>query len=224
VHLRGNQRAVSLIYCDNSSLVIDKLCDEAVDGDTAVTCFYFDFAAREEQSPVNVLGSLLRQLVSGLEEIPEAIVRVFQSQKKVIGGRRLQVPGILRMFQAITATKRTFICVDALDECVPAHRNVILNSLRQILQGSPHTRIFMAGRSHVLSEVEKGLNGAAAFVSVRPTEDGVLRYLRDKLSKDAAPEIMSSTLKADIIKKIPRINLEAYVEASASAKLPRVSG
>ena len=49
-----------LIGCENSSLVIDKLCDEAAEEDTAVACFYFDFAARNEQSPVNMLGSLLR--------------------------------------------------------------------------------------------------------------------------------------------------------------------
>jgi len=66
---------------DDSSLVIDKLCDEAVAEDTAVACFYFDFATRNEQSPVNVLGSLLRQLVSGLERIPEAVVRGFRNQK-----------------------------------------------------------------------------------------------------------------------------------------------
>jgi len=51
---------VVLMGCDNSSLIVDKLCDEAGEGDTAVMCFYFDFAARSEQSPVNMLGSLLR--------------------------------------------------------------------------------------------------------------------------------------------------------------------
>jgi len=62
---------ILLIGCDNSSLVIDKLCDEAREGDTAVMCFYFDFASRNDQSPVNMLGSLLRQFVSGLGGIPE---------------------------------------------------------------------------------------------------------------------------------------------------------
>ena len=97
-----------LIGCDDSSLVIDKLCDEAVEGDPTVVCFYFDFAARNEQSPVNMLGSLLRQLVSGLGEVPEAIARDFRKEKMSIGGRGLQVSGILKMFQKITAARRTF--------------------------------------------------------------------------------------------------------------------
>jgi len=198
--------------CDNSSLVIDKLCDEAGEEDTAVMCFYYDFAARNEQSPVNMLGSLLRQLVSGLEKIPEVVVQGFRNEKKVIGGRGLQVPEILKMFQAIAATKRTFICVDALDECVPENRREVLVSLGQILQGSPNTRIFITGRSHVRSEVERKLDGAAAFILIQPTKDGVVRYLRDRLEKDTTPDAMDSTLEAEIMRSIPERNSETYVQ------------
>ena len=204
-----------LIGCDNSSLVIDKLCDEVGEEDTAVLCFYFDFAARNEQSPANMLGSLLRQFVSGLEGIPEAIIQDFRKQKKGIGGRGLQVSGVLKMFQAITNTKRMFICVDALDECVPEHRMVVLESLRQILQESPNARIFMTGRPQVRSDVEKRLDGAATFVSIQPTADGVVRYLRDRLRNDTTPEIMSSALEAEIMKTIPGVNSETYVETRA---------
>ena len=213
-----------LIYYDNSSLVIDKLCDEAAEEDTAVTCFYFDFTARNEQSPINMLGSLLRQLVSGLEEIPEVVVRGFRNEKKIIGGRGLQVSRILKMFQTIAATKRTFICVDALDECVPEHRMVVLESIRQILQGSPNTRIFMTGRPHVRSEVDRELDGAVNFVSIQPTNNSVVRFLREKLRRDTAPNIMSSKLKAEIINIIPEISSETYVEMKAKAKLPQVNG
>ena len=76
---------VLLIGGDNSSLVIDELCDEAGETDTAVLCFYFDFAARNEQSSGNVLGSLLRQLVSGLEAIPEVVVQDFRKQERLLG-------------------------------------------------------------------------------------------------------------------------------------------
>ena len=200
-----------LIGYDDSSLVIDKLCDEAVEEDPTVACFYFDFAARNEQSPVNMLGSLLRQLVSGQEEIPEAIAKDFRKEKKSIGGRGIQVPGILKMFQTITATRRIFICVDALDECMPEHRMVVLESLGQMLKGSPNTRLFMTGRPHVRSEVERELGGAANFLFIRATEDGVVRFLREKLKKDTIPNAMSSTLEGDIMKSIPAISSETYV-------------
>ena len=166
-----------------------------------------------------MFGSLLKQLVSGEQEIPEAIIRDFQREKRVIGGRGLQVSGILKLFQRIAATRRTFICVDALDECVPEHRMAVLESLGLILQGSPSTRLFMTGRSHVRSEVGRELDGAAAFIFIRVTEDGVLRFLHEKLKKDTIPDMMSSTLEEDIMKSIPEISSETYVGTRSGVKL-----
>jgi len=211
---------ILLTGSDDSSLVTDKLCDEVVKGNPTVVCFYFDYASRNEQSPVNMLGSLLRQLVSGQEKIPEAITQDYLKEKVSIGSRVLQVSGILKMFQAIAVTRRIFICVDELDECVPENRMVVLESLGQILQGSPNTRIFMTGRSHVRSEVERGLSGAATFIFIRATEDGVFRFLREKLGQDTIPNMMSSTLEEDIMKSIPAISSETYVRTRLRTKLP----
>ena len=206
-----DHRILLLIGCDDSSLVIDKLCDEAVKGDAAVVCVYFDFAARNEQSPANILGSLLRQLVSGEGEIPEAIARDFRNDKRAIGGRGLQVSGVLKMFQEIAATRRTFICVDALDECVPEYRMVVLKVLGQIVQGSPNIRLFMTGRPNVRSEVERELGRAAAFILIRATEDGVVRFLHEKLRRDPIRNTMSRPLEGDIMRSIPAISSETYV-------------
>ena len=72
---------------DVSSLVVDRLCDQARGQNTSVTCFYFDFATRKEHSVVNMLGSLLKQVIGGMERVPEEVSRAFQDQKKAIGGR-----------------------------------------------------------------------------------------------------------------------------------------
>ena len=67
-----------------SSQVVDRLCDEARGQNTTVTCFYFDFAARKEQSATAILGSLLKQIVSEMETVAEDISRAFQEGKKAI--------------------------------------------------------------------------------------------------------------------------------------------
>jgi len=66
---------------DDSSLVVDCLCDLVRGQNTPVTCFYFDFPARKEHTATNMLGSLLKQMVSGTERIPENIWTAFQEQK-----------------------------------------------------------------------------------------------------------------------------------------------
>ena len=91
---------------------------------------------------------------------------------------------------------------------------VILESLGQIIQGSLGARIFLTGRSHVRSEVERKLDRAATFVLIQPTMDGLIDYLREKLRNDTAPEMMSSALEAHIMESIPEISSETYVETS----------
>jgi len=198
---------------DVSSLVVDRLCDQTRGQNSVVTCFYFDFAARKEQSATNMLGSLLRQIVSGMEVIPEEIFRAFQEQKRAIGGRGPRLPDIVKMLQAITSSLRTFICIDALDECTVVHRVKVLNSLHQILEKCPHTRIFINARPHVRAEVEKRLAGRVISVSVGPSKDDIIGYLRVKLDEDETPEAMDESLESDILEKIPQNMSEMHVGA-----------
>ena len=124
---RRDDSEPTLTSGDGSSLVVDKLCCEAKRQNTAVTCFYFDFAARKEQSATSILGSLVKQIVNGMERIPEEISRAFQEQKKVIGGCGPQLVDLVKMLQAITSSQPTFVCIDALDECVGVQRVKVLD-------------------------------------------------------------------------------------------------
>ena len=187
---------------DTSSLVVDKLCDKAGERNISVSCFYVDFAAREKQSPTNILSSLLQQVVVGLGEIPDEISRTFQDHKKGIGGRKLQVAQIVNMLQTVTSLQPTFICVDALDECLERYRPEILDSLRQILEKSPNTRIFLTGRRHIRGEIDRHLGERTTVLSIKPNRDDIVGYVRMRLSKDTSLDRMDSGLEDQIIKGI----------------------
>lgn len=200
---KSKHRIVFLTGLNISSLVVDTLCDQARGQNAAVACFYFDYAAQKEQSPTNILGSLLKQIVGGWEKIPGGIAKAFEDQKKVIGGRGLRLHEIVEMLETASSSQRTFICIDALDECVAVHRPKVLRSLKQILLRSPQTRIFLTGRAHIRGEVEKGLAGRAAILSIRPREDDIITFLRARLDDDTNPDAMDDLLEADIMKKVP---------------------
>ena len=200
--LKHKVRALVLMSSDTSSLVVDRLCDRAKEQNTAVACFYVDFAAREEQSPTNILGSLLKQIVGGLKKIPDEIRETFQDYKQVIGGRGLRVPEIVEMLQTVTSLRPTFICVDALDECVERHRPEVLDSLKKILEKSPNTRIFLTGREHIRGEIERNLGRKAEILSIKTNNDDIVGYIRMRLSKDTALDAMDSGLESEIIKSI----------------------
>ena len=194
-----------LIDYDFSSLVIDTLCKQAVDESATVACFYFDFATQEEQSLATILGSMLKQVVGGLNEIPQPIVKAFRDRGRVIGGQRLALAEIVEFLQNISSAQRTFICIDALDECPTRQRVKLLDLLSQIVQKSPGARIFLTGRQHIRAEVEKHLAAKAAIRSITPTKDDIVVFIRAKLREDTIPDAMNESLEEEIIKIIPNI-------------------
>ena len=191
-----------LIDYDFSSLVIDTLCLQAVDENATVACFYFDFATQEEQSLATILGSVLKQVVGGLKEIPQPIVKAFRDSRRVIGGQRLALAEIVKFLQDISS-QRTFICIDALDECPGRQRAKLLDSLSNVLLKSPGTRIFLTGRPHIRDEVELHLAGKAATRSIRPTKDDIVIFLQEKLKEDTISDAMDEGLEEEILRIIP---------------------
>ena len=58
---------------------------------------------------------MLKQVVGGLNEVPQTIVKAFRDRRRVIGGQRLALTEIVEFLQDIIS-QRAFICIDALDE------------------------------------------------------------------------------------------------------------
>ena len=191
-----------LISCDVSSLVVDTLCKQAVDENAAVVCFYLDSTAQKDQSPAAILGSVLKQIVGGLDEVPTGIAEAFREREGVISGQKLVLPKIVEFLRSILSSRRTFICIDALDQCQAQHRVELLNSLNEILQGSPDARIFLTGRPHIRHEVQKHLTGRVATKSITPIGDDIVRFLRARLEEDTMQDAMDESLEGEIIQSI----------------------
>ena len=188
---------------NDSSLVVDRLCDQNRGQNTAVSCFYFDFAARKEQTATSMLGSMLKQMVSGQGGIPDDIWWVLRQEKEAVYGRKPLLADIVKMLQLITSSQCIFMVIDALDECTAVQRFRLFDSLKEILEKSPGGRIFVTGRPYICAEIETRLAGRVTTVSISPTRDDIVRFLRVRLSEDETPDAMDSSLEADILEKIP---------------------
>jgi len=192
-----------LTSCDDSSLVVDSLRNQARGQNTTVTCFYPDFAARKELSATDILGSLLKQIISGMKTVSGEISRGLQEQRNSIHGPVPQLVNIVQMLQLITSSQPVFLCIDALDECAGVELAKVLESLKQILEKSPGTRIFVTGRPHIQAKIEEYLSGRVVSVSVVPSKDDIIPYLRTRLAEDIAPDGMDELLEADTVENTP---------------------
>jgi len=186
---------------NTSSLVIDSLCDQEGKGDTIVTGLYCDFQIQQEQTAANIMGAILKQLV-GRGDIPEYLRHAFQAGKRNFGGRRPRLLDVTEMLRnTIASLPQVFICLDALDECLPKHLPDLLASLRDILRESPKTRIFLTGRPHVTEDIQRYLP-KAVVIPISPNTDDIRDYLEMRLDKDSEPDAMNDDLRADILRII----------------------
>ena len=136
--------------------------------------------------------------------------------------RGLQLSDIVKMLETTTSRKRTFICIDAVDECAEGYRIKLLSLLNQILQKSPSTRIFVTGRPHIRPEITRRFSGRVTNLSISPKRADIIAYLHTRLTEDTIPDAMDSSLEADILNKIPEEVSEMYVEVATLGKLPQV--
>ena len=184
-----------------SSLVIDSLYDRAAEENIAVAGLYCDFLSQQEQTATNIMGGVMKQLVSR-GGIPNHLREAFQKGQKEYGGRGLRLAELMGMLKTtIASLPQVFICLDALDECLPKYLPELLESLRDILRESPRTKVFLTGRPHVAEDVKRYFP-KAVVIPISPNPDDIRNYVEMKLDRDTEPEAMNKDLRADIVRVI----------------------
>jgi len=204
-------RRILLTARNDSSLVIDNLCDQARDEDIVVAWLYRDYNTQQEQTVINMMGTILKRLVG--RDIPQDIRKAFQE------GRRPLLADLKRMLGiAVASSQRVFICVDALDECLPKDLPALLGSLSDIVRESPSTRIFLTGSPRVDEAVRRYLT-MAVEIPTSPNPDDIRNYVITRLDQDDVPEAMDDSLRAEIVGIILEKMSNMYVGVSPLSTL-----
>ena len=184
--------------------MIDTLCNTISEDNVAVAYVYCDFSTPNAQSASTVLGSLLRQAVGALAQIPDYVQTAFERSKRQVDGCGLRLPEIVDMLiKSLSSLKWGFICIDALDEFPQKCRPQLWECLQRVVRQCPNTRLFITGRPHICDEVGKYFPGAAGMLPITPSKDDIGLYLRMRLERDPELDIMDDDLRADIHRVIP---------------------
>ena len=187
-----------------SSLIIETLRNRAGGQNIAVLGLYCDYQVQGEQSAVDMIGGLLRQVVWGGEEIRDEIRSAFNESKRR-GGQRLHMRDLLRLFiKVVSSIDRVYICVDAVDELLPKNRAEFLRELWRIIQDAPNTRLFLTARLCVQAELLKHLGGVPYVMKIVADQGDIARYLRYMIDNDGDLDLMNENLKDDIIRTMSK--------------------
>jgi len=185
-----------------SSLVIDSLRRQMRGQNVVVLSLYCDYQAQKDQSAVNLIGTLLRQVVLRAGRIPREIKSAFDEAKRG-GGGGLRLPDMVKLFvKAIDPIELVYLCVDAVDEVLREHRPEFLRALRQIIRDTPNVRLFLTGRPYIRGELDNYLTKGANVIQIVADQRDITSYLSQKIDDDRHqdPDLMTEDLKDDIMR------------------------
>ncbi|KAJ7432121.1 ankyrin repeat-containing domain protein [Mycena galericulata] len=113
-----------------ASLVVNYLMDRACDEKINVACVYMDHKETDIQTPQNLLGGFLRQLISK-DSIPDKVQAFYKHHHDKKTKPTLEDLCIM-LNSAIGQYSRVYFVVDALDEYPEESRSVLLRSLDRL--------------------------------------------------------------------------------------------
>ena len=173
-----------------TSIIVDHLCNRFQnDGNVGIAYLYCNFRRQQEQKPADLFASLLKQLVQEQPSVPESIKGLYMCHKN---RRTRPLPDeILKALPSVIRDySRTFIIIDALDECQVSDgvRRILLSEIFN-LQAKTAVSIFVTSRfiPEIEREFERGL-----LLEIRASDEDVQRYLDSHMFQ--LPSFVSNNL------------------------------
>ena len=165
---------------------------------------YADYKDQTNQTLVHILGSILRQLLTSLQvPVPVSDEVIQKLQKIQHQGKKVGTEDILTLLKTwLHQLKNAFICIDAVDELEPKTRQQLLNILKELGSNNTRTRLFLTGRGHIESEVQKRFQVTQEYtVIISASQQDIQEFIRQQIKEDydLNPEAMDEELAQSII-------------------------
>ncbi|KAI5810712.1 hypothetical protein BZA77DRAFT_287454 [Pyronema omphalodes] len=195
------------------SLVFDHL-DEKFNFDTeenaCVVCLYCDYGNEKNQTSVNMIGVLLKQVIARLNKsgsLPQHTISTLRKYLKEQKHVNLQ-DACQMLVETVKQLRKFYVCIDALDECNLHHRRELVQSLERIsgeCSRQTSVRIFFTARPHIglrdMMKCNPGL-GPVEYLYLRAQTDDIKKYVNSIIDEDDNGECMTNTLRSQILDRI----------------------
>ncbi|KAK1775995.1 hypothetical protein QBC45DRAFT_480219 [Copromyces sp. CBS 386.78] len=167
-----------------SSIVIEDLASvsRSLACGTEVAYIYCDYKRQDEQTALELLSSLTKQLCLSMESLPPGVRALHKKHaSKCTRPSRQEMTQVLG--EVIQGFTRVYVVVDALDELLDDddHRNALVDELDNLGRSSPNLKIFVTSRP-LLADISQFFYDASK-VDIFANQDDVGAYVEGRLSK-----------------------------------------
>ena len=161
-----------------SSIVINHLKTSFPDDKTGRAYLYCIYKRHGNQEADDLLASLLGQLAARQSMVPGSIRKLYNEHREGEKSRLSQKKIREELHSIIKTYSRTFIVIDALDECkTDGIRNELLSEIYKLQEGSD-TRLMVTFRPGVVLERPSGVTE----LEIRAHEEDIEEYLSGRMS------------------------------------------
>lgn len=156
-----------------ASLMIDYLQRLPNHESTATAYIYCDYRRQTEQTPINLLASVTKQLLQHQDSIPQDTMKMYQRHGR---GTRPSLEEVLDMAtSSVAGVSRVYIVVDALDELGNAGlvRRTLISCLRQM---QDHRRFNLMTTSRYIPSLAQKFHQPICM-DIKASPDDIRRYV-----------------------------------------------
>jgi ankyrin repeat domain-containing protein 50 len=191
-----------LIEC--SSAVIDYLVHESYEQEIGIAFIYCNYKEKEDQTAVNLVASLLQQLIQRRPVIPSQLRSLYEQHiRRKTRPTLAECSELLHM--ELNACSRAFVIVDALDECDETTRTR-RDLISQLLRLPPNTHLMVTSRE--IPSIQLELNRFSR-IEIRASDADVRTYLEGRIGREGrlkghvqADPTLRETILDTIVKKV----------------------
>ena len=183
-----------------TAIVVEHLCTKFRKyPNIGIAYLYCNFRRHQEQKPIDLLAGLLKQLIQRRPSLPEKVIRLHEKHNK--DRTSPSSDEISKVLQSTVAEySRTFIIIDALDECQfseGSRRKFLLEIFS--LQAKTGANVFATSRfiPEIIREFEEGIS-----LEIQASNEDVRRYLEGRMSQLPSCVLKSRDLQEKIVTEI----------------------
>jgi hypothetical protein len=159
-----------------SSIVIDYLQNSILDEHVGIAYIFCNYRSKLEQTPVNLIASLLKQLSQARYNIPDNLKCLYGQH--IYKQTRPTLDEVSRILQSeIRNYSRVFLVIDALDECLDDNRQIVLSKIRAIQAAGS---ISLMATSRPIPKVTQGFHQSVQL-EIRASDEDVRRYIEGQM-------------------------------------------
>lgn len=160
------------------SVAIDHLQRTFSTSNVGIAFIYCDYKEQEQQTLINLISSLLQQLVEQQPFVPDEIRSLWKQHTHL--RTRPGLAEITRLFQSTAGTfSKIFIVIDALDESNEIARNDLITEIEKLSQSLP---VHLMGTSRHVASIKHLFRGSVQL-EIKATDSDIRAYIRTEINR-----------------------------------------